>query len=64
MNNSLIQEMADRILMIERESIKKRKNVVSQNTAKFGTNKADTDVVKDILKILEDGGIGNEDTSN
>lgn len=60
MSDVTIGDVMEEILKIERESIRKRKDVVTVNTAKFGKNKADADVVNKILAILEAGGIGNE----
>ena len=61
MSKLTVDEAMEKILKIERESIKKRQDVVSANTMKFGKNKADADVVHAILNILEEEGVGNED---
>ena len=61
MSNITVEEVMDKVLEIERESIKKRQDVVNADTVKFGRNKADMDVVNKILAVLEAGGIGNED---
>lgn len=61
MSNVTISDVIEEILEIERKSIKKRKQVVSANTVKYGKNKADADVVNEILAKIEAGGIGNED---
>lgn len=61
MSNITIDDVIEEILEIERKSIKKRKQVVSANTMKYGKNKADADVVNEILAKIEAGGIGNED---
>lgn len=60
MNSVSVSEVMEEILKIERESIKKRQNVVNANTARYGRNKEDADVVNKILAIIEAGGIGNE----
>lgn len=61
MSNVTIDEVIEEILEIERKSIKKRKQVVSANTMKYGKNKADADVVNEILAKIEAGGVGDED---
>lgn len=61
MNDISVSEVIEEVLNIEKESIRKRQDVVNVNTSKFGRNKADADVVNKILAILEAGGIGNED---
>jgi len=61
MSNVTIDDVIAEILEIERKSIKKRKQIVSTNTMKYGKNKADSDVVNEILAKIEAGGIGNED---
>lgn len=61
MSNVTIDEVIEEILEIERKSIKKRKQIVSTNTMKYGKNKADADVVNEILAKIEAGGIGDED---
>lgn len=61
MSNVTIDDVIEEILEIERKSIKKRKQIVSANTMKYGKNKADADVVNEILAKIEAGGIGNED---
>lgn len=63
MNNITVDEVIEEILEIERKSIKKRRQIVSTNTIKYGRNKADADVVNEILAKIEAGGIGNEDYS-
>ena len=60
MSNITVNEMIEEILKIERESIKKRHNVVNKNTTRYGRHKEDSDVVNKILAIIEAGGIGNE----
>ena len=60
MSKVSVSEVMEEILNIERESIKKRQNIVSANTAKFGRNKEDADVVNKILAIIEAGGIDDE----
>ena len=60
MSKITVAEMIEEILDIERESIKKRKQVVSANTAKYGKNKADSDAVNAILAKIDNEGIGNE----
>ncbi len=56
MNDELVKYIADNILDIERESIKKRKDVVNTSNKFSGINKADADVVNAIIAVLEDGG--------
>ena len=55
MSNELIKGIADKILDIERESIKKRKDIVNTSNKFSGINKADADVVNAIIAVLEDG---------
>lgn len=61
MSNITIDQVIEEILEIERKSIKKRKQIVSASTIKYGKNKADADVVNEILAKIEAGGIGDED---
>lgn len=60
MSKVTVDEVIEEILKIEKESIKKRQNVVDASTIKYGRNKEDADVVAKILAVIEAGGIGNE----
>ena len=53
--------MLEEVLEIERESIRKRKNTVDGEYTRLGRYKEDTDVVRKILTIIDERGIGNED---
>lgn len=61
MSNISVDEVMEEVIRIEKESIKKRQDIINANTTKFGKNKADVDVVNKILAVLEAGGVGNED---
>lgn len=60
MSNITVLEMVDEILKIEKEAIRRRRDVVSTNTMKYGKNKADADVVTKIINILNERGVGDD----
>lgn len=60
MNKLTVDKMVDIILDMERESIKKRGDIVTTNTIKYGKYKADSEVVNRILLELSERGIKNE----
>ena len=61
MSKMTVDEMLEEVLEIERESIRKRKNTVDGENTRLGRYKEDTDVVRKILTIIDERGIGNED---
>lgn len=61
MSKMTVDEMLEEVLEIERESIRKRKNTVDGEYTRLGRYKEDTDVVRKILTIIDERGIGNED---
>lgn len=60
MSKMTVDEMLEEVLEIERESIRKRKNTVDGDNIRLGRYKEDTDVVRKILTIIDERGIGNE----
>lgn len=60
MNKERIADIANNILEIEHESIKKRRETAKPTNKFSGVNKADSDVVNAILSLVDDGG-NNED---
>lgn len=55
MNKEKVEILVREIMIIERDSMKKRFNSVNGTNEKFSTNKADTDVVNGILSLLGEG---------
>lgn len=56
MNKEDIIKIANSILDIERESIKRRKDTINTSNKFGGVNKADADVVNAIISVLGNGG--------
>lgn len=54
-NNEKLEELIDKIMEIEKESMKKRFNSGEGKNEKFTTIKADTEVVNEILSLVGEG---------
>lgn len=55
MNKEKVETLVKDIMIIERDSMKKRFDSVNETNEKFSSNKADTDVVNEILSLLGEG---------
>ena len=55
MNKEKVEVLVRDIMVIEKESMKKRFDSANGNNEKFSTNKADTKVVNEILSLLGEG---------
>lgn len=55
MNKEKIEVLVKDIMTIEKNSMKKRFDSVNGTTEKFSNNKADTEVVNEILSLLGEG---------
>ena len=60
MNKEKVEELVRDIMIIERESMKKRFDSINGVNEKFSTNKADTEVVNGILSVLGEGKKGGK----
>ena len=60
MNKEKIEALVRDIMVIEKESMKKRFDSAKGNNEKFSTNKADTEVVNEILSLLGEGKKGGK----
>ena len=60
MNKEKVEELVRDIMIIERESMKKRFDSITGVNEKFSTNKADTEVVNGILSLLGEGKKGGK----
>lgn len=60
MNKEKVEALVKDIMMIEKDSMKKRFDSSNGNNEKFSTNKADTEVVNKILSLLGEGKKGGK----
>ena len=60
MNKEKVEELVRDIMIIERESMKKRFDSINGVNEKFSTNKVDTEVVNGILSLLGEGKKGGK----
>lgn len=60
MSDITVEQMADEIIKIEEESLKKRIDVLANKDRYYGKSKIDSDAVNKIIAVLDAGGVGSE----